>query len=144
MKIQSKELYNALKKLKITVVSKLPILNYVYMNVKNNTITMFTTDLEKVNKAIILCVTGEEEEWSTCLPMVLIYNSTCHPIYYVKKYKGYPFMDFIKVCSEDSDVLNFMYNKLIETVTITGENYKANFKCFSSDEFPIKFCEEKV
>lgn len=144
MKIQSEELYKALKKLKINKVSKLPILNYVYMNVENNIITMFTTDLEKVNKAIIPCITKEEEKWSACLPMVLIYNPKPMGKYYSnKKYKGYPFMDFVKICSEDSDILEFVFNKLIETVTIVGENYKTNLKCPSSDEFPVGLCEEK-
>lgn len=142
MKIQSEELYKALKKLKIPTVSRLPILNYVYMNIENNNVTMFTTDLEKVNKIIISCITREGEKWSTCLPMILAYTSTCLPRYRDKKYKGYPFIDFIKVCSKDSDILNFTYDKIIETITIIGENYKTIFKCLPSDEFPLGFCNE--
>lgn len=137
MKIQSEELYKALKKLKISVVSKIPILNYVCMKVENNNLTMFTTDLEKVNKETILCLTKSEEKWSTCLPMVLIYNPKPMGKYYSnKKYKGYPFMDFIKLCSEDSDILEFTYDEPIEIVTINGSNYKTTFKCFSSGDFP--------
>jgi len=133
--VLSVDLYNALKKVKITKISKIPVLNHVHLEFINGELLLTSTDLENTKKSKCPCCI--EEEWSTCLPMQskIDVSTTYKPVWH----KVYTFMDFVEVCAEYKDILEFTFEPKIQTVTIKvrGERNTSTFKCIDSLEFPV-------
>ena len=128
-KILSENLYEGLKKVKITKVNKyLPVLNCAKLEFSNGELTITTTDLENSYIAKVPCITMNDE-FSTCVPMQTRIN--------VSKTR-YRFMDFIKVCAEYRDVLEFTFDPKIQilTIKVQGERSITEFKCIDAEEFP--------
>jgi len=134
-KTLSENLYEGLKKVKITKVNKyLPVLNYAKLEFSNGELTITTTDLENSYIAKVPCIMNDE--FSTCVPMqtrIDVSKTRC-PVYH----KIYPFMDFIEVCAEYRDVLEFTFDPKIQilTIKVQGERSITEFKCIDAEEFP--------
>ena len=143
MKIEAKELFEALKSVKFTEVSSLPVLNCVFFYVRDGQLELITTNLDNAKRAEILCInsiTNADENWYTCVPMVLKYTPCYEGRNSKVKHKGYPLLDFVKTC--DKDVLEFTLDKNIMTLAIDGENYHTTLKCIDGEEFPVGRCHE--
>lgn len=133
-KLLSVNLYKALKEVKITKISKIPILNHAKIEFVNGELLITATDLENILKSRCSCIL--EEEWTTCVPMQSkIDVSTTYKPHWNKIYS---FLDFIKVCAEYEDVLEFTFEPKIQVITIkvVGERSTTIFKCMDAMEFP--------
>jgi hypothetical protein len=133
MKILANDLYKALKSVKITDYNKyLPVLNHVFFCVEDGCVHLFTTNLEDVRYARTGCISGNEN-WSTCVLMVSKYmNWKSQKNTFLK---GYPLLDFIKICEDD--LLEFNFEPETQLLKITGKNYHTVFKCIVGEEFPL-------
>lgn len=133
-RVLAKNLYRALKEVKNTKIVKIPILNHAKLEFVNGELLLTSTDLDTTKYSKCSCIL--EEEWTTCVPMQskIDVSNTHKP----RWNKTYPFMDFIKVCAEYDDVLEFTFNPEIQVVTIKvkGERSITEFKCIDAEEFP--------
>jgi DNA polymerase III sliding clamp (beta) subunit (PCNA family) len=142
-RVLAENLYKALKEVKRTKTHTLPILNHAKLEFTNGELIITSTDLEKSLQS--KCPSIMEEEWTTCVPMVheveTQHDKNGNARYYYDKghiFKYYPFLDFVKVCAEYKDVLEFTFNPQTQTVTIKiqGERSNTEFKCMDAQEFP--------
>lgn len=139
-KVLAVNLYKALKNVKRTKISSLPVLNHAKMQFTNGELIVTTTDLENPVQEKVSCILNEE--WSTCVLMVHKVetghdeNGYTHKI--GKTYKYYPFLDFVKLHAEYQDVLEFTFNPEVQimTVRVQGERNTTEFKCMDALEFP--------
>lgn len=134
-KVLAGNLYKALKKVKITTISKTPVLNHARLDFADGELLITSTNLEKTFQEKVSCIL--EEEWSTCVNMVnrVDVSDTRVP----RWYKFYPFIDFAKVHAEYKDVLLFSFDEKVQimTVQVRGEKSKFEFKCIDVAEFPV-------
>ena len=134
--VLAENLFRAVKEVKITKGSPLPILNHARLTVKDGQITITTTDLEKVYKASARART--EDPFETCIPMYL--KTTCHPGGYGKGSKTittHPFFDWCKVMATCGyGILALEFNPSVQILTIRAENSRTEFKCLDAREFP--------
>lgn len=134
-KVLAVNLYKALKKVKKTKMSTLPILNHAKMEFSKGELTVTTTDLENPVQEKVSCILNEE--WVTCVNMI----TRCDTSNTYKSHwqKFYPFLDFVKLHAEYNDVLEFTFNPGIQMmyVKIQGERSQAEFKCMDAQEFPV-------
>lgn len=136
-KVLSEKLYKALKEVKITKIHSLPVLNHAKLEFFNGELTITTSDLDNYYTVKVPCIVNRE--FSTCVPMV--HNYEKYSPYHSRVHhtcKAYPFMDFIRVCAEYKDVLEFEFNPQIQVLTIKvqGERSVTEFKCIDAMEFP--------
>lgn len=135
-RLLSENLYKALKKVKQTKIHKyIPVNNYAKLEFKNGELVITTLNIDTNELSEVKCPCILEEEWSTCVPMQskIDVSNTYRPIWH----KVYPFMDFIEVCAEYKDVLEFTFNPEIQilTIKVQGERNKTEFKCIDTIEF---------
>ena len=138
-KVLSENLYKALKEVKQTKISKyVPVYNHAKLEFTNGELLITTINPETKESSQVRCPCILEEEFSTCVPMQskIDVSNTYRPVWH----KVYPFMDFVKVCAEYKDVLEFTFNPQIQTLTIKvqGERSYTEFKCIDAQEFTIE------
>jgi len=137
--VLSKPLYTAIKAVKVTEISPLPVLNHCLLRTFNGNLTVTTASLTnggiKAIKKIVPC--RVDQDFETCVLMV-------HrpPKQFIKgrgwvKYpKFYPFLDYLKVIAECEDVLTLSLNPDIQILTIKAGRSVTEFKCLDAQEFP--------
>ena len=139
-KVLAVNLHKALKQVKITEVSESPILNHAKFEFSNGRLKITTTDLQEVYTAECSCILNEE--WATCVPMVhkckTGHDSKGNTSYRSHTFKYYPFLDFVGICAEYKDVLEFTFDPTMQimTVKVQGERSTTTFKCLDIQEFP--------
>jgi hypothetical protein len=133
-RVRAKNLLNALKEVKITKISKTPILNHARLQFEDGYLVMTSTDMGEVYQA--KCPAIMDEEWATCVPMQNKIDIS--PTYRPQWKKVYPFMDFVAVCAEYDDVLELTFEPTIQilTIKVQGERSTSEFKCLHVREFP--------
>jgi len=132
--VLAENLFAAVKEVKITKKSSFPILNHARMTVRDNEITLTTTDLENVR--IGKCRARTEEPFETCVPMYL--HTQC--FIQGKGYKPittHPFFDWCKVMNQCGyNILALNFDPRTQILTITTSNSRTEFKCLDAQEFP--------
>lgn len=137
IKILASELYKAVKAVKRTDYSHMPVLNYALLKITDDGyLTVTTTNLEKPLTAKASCIWDEPLE--TCAPMILKkknkvgYNRSAKETLHTY----YPFMDWLKVMAEYKELLVIEHDKRTENLTIKAGSSRTTFKCIDAQEFP--------
>lgn len=148
-RVLATNLYKALKEVKQTQISEtLPVLNHAYLKFADGELMLATTDLK--DHKVSHCPSIMNDEWSTCVLMVhkveTSHDAEGKPLkgrFDTRSYKYYPFLDFVKLHAEYEDVLALDFNPQTQILTIKVERERctAEFKCMSSEEFPIHLLE---
>ena len=134
--VLAENLYQAIKSVKQTEFSSLPVLNHVKIEFKEGWLHVTKTDLENTLQA--KCAARVEQEFSTCVPMIVkvsYYDTSKKSAPKVTR-KYYPFLDYLRVMAEYKEVLEIEFIENIQTLVIYCGKSKTEFRCIDSSEFP--------
>lgn len=132
VRVLTENLYKAVKAVKRTELSSLPVLNYAWLRTENGNLSISTHDLEK--PITERCAARVNKDFSTCILMV--HKCEVWDNGKDRKLKFYPFLDYLKVMAEQEAVLDLFFDPALQILTIKAGTSKTEFKCLDAQEFP--------
>lgn len=133
IQIKATDLYKAVKAVKRTEYSRLPVLNHARIRLTDEGMKITTTDLEKPLTETVH-FWGNGERWETCVPMINRIKSGPYRDERIHKY--YPFADSLKVAAEYRETLELEFIEKIQLLRIKAGTSITEFKCIDAQEFP--------
>jgi len=136
IQILAENLYKAVKAVKITEVSHLPVLNHARLKIDESTgyLTVTTTDLERPQTEKVSC--RWDAPFETCVPMVHKCETNPNGCGETTTRKFYPFLDWLKVMAEYKEVLTMTLDEKTQITTVKAGNTRATFKCMDAGDYP--------
>lgn len=138
IQILASELYKAVKAVKTSNYSSLPVLNHARMRIDDESgyLTVTTTDLETPRTAKASC--RWDDVLDVCVPMIV---KTKNKVGYnrnakVTTHTYYPFVDWLKVMAEYKELLTIELDQKTMTLKASTKNSRTYFKCMDAQEFP--------
>ena len=138
IQVQAKELYKAVKAVKLTTVNRLPVLNHCLLFLTDHGMMVMTAQLttDGCKGNFETCpYWGNGERWQTCVPMVKHYFPYV-PGKDTSKRKAYPFLDYLKIMTDYRETLQLEFEQETQYLTIKAGNSTSVFKCLDAQEFP--------
>lgn len=142
VRVLTENLYKAVKAVKRTELSSLPVLNHAWLRTENGYLVISTHDLE--TPLTVHCAARVNEDFSTCVLMVhkkevvtgykISFGTT---IEMTGKHKFYPFFDYLKVMAKQEPVLDLFFDPSVQLLTIKAGTSTTVFKCLDAQEFPL-------
>jgi len=145
-RVLAENLYKAVKAVKRTKISTLPVLNYAWLRTEEGRLVVSTVDFI-TSPLTETCAARVNVDFSTCVPMVLEtkvnHNKDGYFTSVEHKAKFYPFLDWLKVMQECEDVLDLYFDPSTQILTVKADKSTTEFKCLDAREFPPVDIEEE-
>jgi len=140
--VKTKDFLLALKKTYFEKYSNLPILNYYHFkfNSINKQLIIESTNLK--NRLVDSIYANGEQSFSICVPMINKWVEELEINGYFRqiRYKSNKLLDLIKLLDKSGeDILEIEINLKNLLITVIYSFGKSEFKCLSSEEFPVEF-----